>query len=158
MRKIPSAQGHGGRDGTIPSNNMAITPVHHLMDVTLFKKIVVCETTALSTEDQALSNDGILTMERDNLCALCHRCKFKVLVNTGTLKSKSISVSGNECASNGAQALPCLEPHQCPEPKQTLVKASLTSSMTLILNLCMCSPHSGQREQTHLPEMTSCNL
>jgi hypothetical protein len=28
---------------------MAITPVHHLMDVTLFDKIVVCETTASRT-------------------------------------------------------------------------------------------------------------
>jgi hypothetical protein len=55
--------------------------------------------------------------------------------------------------SNRAQALPCLEPGQYPQPKQTLAKASLTSSMTLILDLCACSTHSGQHEQTHLKQL-----
>jgi hypothetical protein len=89
-------QGHGGRDGIIPANNMAIVPVHRLMDINLFEKIVVCDATALSAEDQALTNDAILTMERDPLRALCKRCQFKVLGNTGTLKSKTISSSGGD--------------------------------------------------------------
>jgi hypothetical protein len=54
-------QGRGGRDGIIPANNMAIVPVHHLMDINLFEKIVVCDATALSAEDQALTNDAILS-------------------------------------------------------------------------------------------------
>ena len=53
-------RGRGGRDGIIPPNNMAIVPPHHLMDVLLFEKIVVCDAEALSTQDQALSNDNLL--------------------------------------------------------------------------------------------------
>jgi hypothetical protein len=98
MRAVPADgnQGLGGRDGIISANNMAIVPVYHLMDINLFEKIVVCDATALSAEDQVFTNDAILTMERDPLCALCNRCQFKVLGNTGTLKSKTISSSGGD--------------------------------------------------------------
>mmetsp|Transcript_10834 Transcript_10834/g.19645 ORF Transcript_10834/g.19645 Transcript_10834/m.19645 type:complete len:409 (+) Transcript_10834:178-1404(+) len=64
------------------------------MDVHLFEKIVVCDAEALSTQDQALSNDNLHTMERDDMRALCKRCKYKQLKNTGELQTKTISISG----------------------------------------------------------------
>jgi hypothetical protein len=64
------------------------------MDVHLFENIVVCDAEALSTQDQALSNDNLHTMERDDMRALCKRCKYKQLKNTGELQTKTISISG----------------------------------------------------------------
>ena len=47
-------RGRGGRDGIIPPNNMAIVAPHHLMDVLLFEKNVVCDAEALSAQDQGI--------------------------------------------------------------------------------------------------------
>jgi hypothetical protein len=88
-------QGDGGADVVFPTNDMAIVPTHAGMDVTLFEKIIVCAPEHFTDADGTLTNEQIVLLQTQDARALCRKCKFKSLSNTGTLVMKSISTSGN---------------------------------------------------------------
>jgi hypothetical protein len=74
---------------------MAILPTHAGMDMSLFEKIVVCTPEHFTDADCTMTNEQILMMPTHDARALCRKCKFKSLSNSGTLVMKNISTSGS---------------------------------------------------------------
>lgn len=86
---------------SFPPNNMAIVAIHRRTNVQLFEKSVSCDAEALTAEDQALSNNDILLLDRSGVRDLCKKCKYKQLKNNGELQTKTISMSGPDADVKG---------------------------------------------------------
>jgi hypothetical protein len=74
---------------------MAILPTHAGMDMRLFEKIIVCTPEHFTDADCTMTNEQILMLPTHDAQALCRKCKFKSLSNSGTLVMKNISTSGS---------------------------------------------------------------